>query len=263
MKQGQIRLLEVNVGPAGGWWIGGRQEEKHEEGRDNMFWESVGRGLGVLTYWQTYIAGLMWLALAIGPTILIAATSEKLDRAGSFVGVGMTLLVVPICQSFAMVVFALTMAPIILGISQDAAWLLPWTLTIESPLVVGKFVGVLLLASVVLTIIPILGRVHSLHICLVGTLSLALYIGLIGKENPAIAPATFQFWPGFWFAMGLLILVAFLTFLGVAMAAVLGTVIGSIVGENVGRLMMLPVVAPFGFVPLFIYGAWLGNQLRT
>lgn len=32
-----------------------------------MFWDSVGSGMEVLTHWQTYVAGLLFLSLERGP----------------------------------------------------------------------------------------------------------------------------------------------------------------------------------------------------
>jgi hypothetical protein len=32
--------------------------------------------------------------------------------------------------------------------------------------------------------------------------------------------------------------------------------------EGFGRLLVFPIAAIFGFIPVFMYGAWLGAQLR-
>ena len=93
-----------------------------------MFWESVGSGLGVLAYWQTYLAGLLFLALSVGPMFLIGAVAMKSGRAEGAIGC-LSMLVLPFFQVFALVVFVLTMSPIILGLSQEAAWSFPWSLS--------------------------------------------------------------------------------------------------------------------------------------
>ncbi len=32
--------------------------------------------------------------------------------------------------------------------------------------------------------------------------------------------------------------------------------------EGLGQLIMFPIGAIFGFIPVFMYGAWLGAQVR-
>lgn len=227
-----------------------------------MFWESVGSGLGVLAYWQTYLAGLLFLALSVGPMFLIGAVAMKSGRAEGAIGC-LSMLVLPFFQVFALVVFVLTMSPIILGLSQEAAWSFPWSLTAEAPWEVAKFVGKLLLAAIVLAFIPILGCLQSLHTLLLGSLALVLVIGMIKMVNPTLAAKSVHFWPGFWFTAGLLIIGAVMAWFGVMLAALLATAIEAKTGEGIGQLLVFPVAAIFGFIPLFMYGAWLGAQLRA
>lgn len=226
-----------------------------------MFWNSVGSGLGVLTYWQTYAAGLLFLLLSIGPMILIGMGMEKAGRAGGAIGC-LSMLVLPFFQTFALVVFVLSLAPIILGLSNDAAWSFPWLLATESPWAMTKFVGKLLIAAVVLAIIPLIGRVQSLHSLVLGGIALASVIGILGAINPAIAAKNISLWPGFWFIVGLLVLGAAMAWIGMMAAALLASVIESKF-EGIGQLLAIPVTAVFGFIPLFIYGAWLGAQLKA
>lgn len=226
-----------------------------------MFWESVGNGLRVLSYWQTYLAGLLFLALSMGPMFLIGTVAMKSGRGEGLVGC-LSMLILPFFQVFALVVFVLTMAPIILGISQEAAWSFPWSLTAEAPWEVTKFVGKLLLAAIVLAFIPILGRLQSLHTLLLGSLALVLVVGIIKMANPTLAAKSVHFWPGLWFAVGLLIISGVMAWLGIMLAALLATAIESKTGEGIGQLLVFPVAAIFGFIPLFIYGAWLGAQLK-
>ncbi len=32
--------------------------------------------------------------------------------------------------------------------------------------------------------------------------------------------------------------------------------------EGIGELILTPISAVFGFIPLFMYGAWLGSQIK-
>jgi hypothetical protein len=225
-----------------------------------MFWESIGTGLSILTYWQTYVAGLMFLALSMGPVFIIGTITMKSGRAEGFAGC-LSMLVLPFFQVFALFVFVLTMSPIILGLSQEAAWLYPWLLTADYPWEVTKFVGKLLLAAIVLALIPILGRLQSLHTLLLGGLALFLVVAMIGVDNPALASKAIHFWPGFWFFVGLLVIGSVMAWLGLIVAALTITFIEKR-AEGIGQLLVFPIAAVFGFIPLFIYGAWIGAQIR-
>ncbi len=226
-----------------------------------MFWESIITGLGVLTYWQTYAAVLLFLALSMGPTLLIGLVAMNSGRAEGLVGC-LSMLILPFFQAFALVVFVLTMFPIILGLSHEAAWSFPWVFTAEAPWVVIKFLGLLLLGSIVLAFIPILGRLQSLHTLFLGSFALVLVVELIGSTNPVLAAKHVMFWPGFWFIVGLLIFGSIMAWLGTMLSALLVTAI-EVKAEGMGHLLLFPIAAAFGFIPVFIYGAWLGAQLRA
>ncbi len=225
-----------------------------------MFWGAVTGGLGVLTYWETYVAGLEYLALFMIPMTVVGIVATKSERAAGAIGC-LSMLVLPVFQVFAIVVFVLTLSPIILGLSHDAAWAFPWTLTREAPGSLAKFVGLLLVAAVILAFVPILGRLQSLHTLLLGALALALVMGIIDTTNPGIVSKRVHFWPGFWFALGLLVIGGLMAWIGTLVAAVLATAVES-AAEGLGQLLMFPVAAIFGFIPVFIYGTWLGAQLR-
>lgn len=226
-----------------------------------MFWESVGSGLGVLTHWQTYAAALLFLVLSLGPGVLVGLAAEKVGRTGGAIGC-LSMLVLPLFQTFALVVFVLTLAPIILGLSNEAAWSLPWVLTVQAPKTMIMFLGKLLLVAFALAFIPGLGRIQALHTLLLGSFALALVISILSLFSPAVAAKTVHFWPGFLFMAGLLILGALMAWLGLMVAAMLSTIVETLF-KGLGQILLIPIAAVFGFIPLFIYGAWLGAQLRA
>lgn len=45
-----------------------------------MFWDSVVAGFKVLTYWETYVAGLEYLAIFFIPMIIVGMIMEKMNR---------------------------------------------------------------------------------------------------------------------------------------------------------------------------------------
>lgn len=225
-----------------------------------MFWESVGAGLGVLAYWQTYVAGLLFLLLSIGPMFLIGAMAMNSGRAGGAIGC-LSMLALPFFQVFALVVFVLTLSPIILGVAHDAAWSFPWGLAAQAPWELAKFVAKLLVVAFVLAFIPIVGRFQTLHVLLLGSIALALVLGIVAHGNPALASKDLHFWPGFWFVLGILVVGTAAEWIGTLLAAFLAAALEEKI-EGIAKLVVVPVAATFGFIPLFIYGAWLGTQVR-
>jgi hypothetical protein len=173
------------------------------------------------------------------------------------------MLTLPFFQVFALVMFVFTMSPIILGLSHDAAWSFPWSLAIGAPLGIILYIGKLLLAAIILTFMPIIGRLQTLHTLLLGSFALGAVVNIVGILNPNITAKSIQFWPGSWFIVVLLLISAFLTLVGTLLAALCATLIDLKVKEVLGQLLSLPISAIFGFLPLFIYGAWLGFQLQT
>jgi hypothetical protein len=129
----------------------------------------------------------------------------------------------------------------------------------------AKMVGILFLAAVVISFLPLLGRWHSLHTAVLGSLALAFVLAMIEKANPGIATGRVALWPGFWFFLGLVVVGSVMAWLGILLAALLSTAFEIAVEplEGVGQLLMIPVGAVFGFIPVFMYGAYLGAQLRA
>jgi hypothetical protein len=221
-------------------------------------------GLSVFTYWETYVAALLYLVIFMGPLILVGVAMERAESAAGLIGC-LTMLVMPVLQTFALVVFVLTLSPIMLGLKPDAAWTFPWMLAAESPGGMAKMVGILFLAAVVISFLPLLGRWHSLHTAVLGSLALAFVLAMIEKANPGIATGRVALWPGFWFFLGLVVVGSVMAWLGILLAALLSTAFEIAVEplEGVGQLLMIPVGAVFGFIPVFMYGAYLGAQLRA
>ena len=49
-----------------------------------MFWDSVFAGLRVFTYWETYVAGIEYLAIFINRLIIIGNFMEKIKSLSGF-----------------------------------------------------------------------------------------------------------------------------------------------------------------------------------
>lgn len=116
----------------------------------------------------------------------------------------------------------------------------------------------LLFVAVLLAFVPLIGRLHSLHILLLGSFALAMVIGVIEEKIPN---RSIPMWPGFWFVVGLVVIGSALGVLGMFAASMVAVAIDSW-SEGIGQLIAFPIAAAFGFIPLFIYGAWLARQLH-
>jgi len=162
-----------------------------------MFWNSVLAGLKVLTYWEIYIAGLMYLAIFFIPLIIAGMFMERNEGAGILVGC-LGMLLMPVLQVAAMAVMILTIAPIIFGFAEDAVWSFPWQLITMAPGVFFRLVGVLVIAAVVMAFIPILGQLQSLQTLVLGGITLMFVLGFLDSIEPGSVIEQVNFIPGFW-----------------------------------------------------------------
>jgi len=225
-----------------------------------MFWDSVLAGLKVLTYWETYVAGLEYLTIFLIPMIIIGVVMEKKEEASGYIGC-LSMFIVPVLQVAALAVMILTIAPIIFGFADDAAWSFPWKLIGMAPGAFFKLVGVLVVAAIVLAFIPILGQLQSLQTLVLGGIALMFVLGILDSINPGTVKGRVDFIPGFWFSTGLIVIGGILSWVGMMVAALIVTFIDRN-DEGLGQLIMTPISAIFGFIPVFMYGAWLGAQVR-
>ena len=236
-----------------------------------MFWNSVISGLKMLTYWETYVAGLEYVAIFLIPSIIGALIEEK--ATGDTEEQGGCCLLVPlfmVLQSAATVVMILTLAPIILGLGEDAAWKLPWTFMVMAPGIFFKLVGCLIvaffaivLASFLPIIGPILLRLKSLEMLVYGVITLAFYLNALHSVEPRI-PGSGQvsLIPDFWFSVGLIVIGGTTSFVGSMTAICLAEKLFGREKEGIGATIFFPIMFTFWFIPVFMYGAWLGAQLR-
>ncbi len=226
-----------------------------------MFWDSVLGGLKVLTYWEVYVAGLAYLAIFFIPMAIISMVMEKDEGRGAFTGC-LSKFLIPLPKAVAMAIMILTIAPIIFGLSEDAAWSFPWQFIVMEP---GVFLMLLSVLAVVHTAIPgfvPINPVQSLQTLVLGGITLVIVLnGILDSISPGIVKDRVDFIPGFWFSTSLIVLGYVLS--GVGM--IVGTIIGSVFAmgkKNIGELIVIPISEIFGFVPVFMYGAWIGAQVR-
>lgn len=224
-----------------------------------MFWDSVLSGLEVLLFWETYVAGLEYLSIFLIPMIVVGLLVEKYETIGGAVGC-LSMFLLPIIQVAAVAVFILTLAPIIFGFSEDAAWLFPWQILTLAPGAFFKLVGILVVAAIVLAFIPILGQLQSLQTLVLGGIALTFVLGILESINPGAISNRVDLIPGFWFSVGLVVIGGIMAMVGLMVAGFIAVSFGRY-GEAIGQMLVFPIAAIFGFIPVFMYGAWLGAQI--
>lgn len=218
-----------------------------------MFWEAVWSGMETLTHWQTYVATLLYLLLNLVPLALVMAISHKFDPENGVLS-ALSALLLPLFQAFALVVFILSLAPIILGQSDTANWALPWQLLIQEPWKMLMLLGKLIVASYVLLLI----RVQVLQTLIISSFALLLAMNSFPELSPSVE---LRVWPGLLFVIGLLIFSTVVGWFGIIFTAVLASIL-EVRFKIRGALLVIPFASSFGFIPLFIYAGWLAEQLK-
>jgi len=225
-----------------------------------MFWQSVIAGLKCLTFWQTYVAGLIYFAIVLLPFRMFMQRNSTEATAG-YLGI----LLMPLLQMFGTYIFVLTLAPIILGTSNHALWNFPWQLAIASPLVTLEILGVMVF--VVLCLTPILKSVPFIDTLALGVIVLIFAVGHINRFDPDLHTSTsnISVIPGFFFIIGIL----FVSVISFSLAMLAVTLVVTLVSlllkrEKFGQTVALRLIGSvFGFIPVFIYGSWLGLQIKA
>ena len=212
------------------------------------FFGAVISGIAAFAYWEIYVAILEYAAIWLIPLLAFGFFAEK--KAETLVAGCSGIIVLSTLQITAIFVFVVTIGPIILGFSEDAAWMLPWQILVSTPFTFLKTVGFLFIVMLVLSIIPFIGNLHSLHILILSILTLTLMLEFV-SPNVGI-----NYTPTIGFVLGILILGGTINYLGVFLLSL----ILHDFDEGSNFLIVQPILGLLGFIPTFMYGAWLGAQ---
>lgn len=222
-----------------------------------MFWASVADGLKVLLHWETYVLGLVYLVIAFIPfyPLMFGKEDSAISRGGC-----LAMLLQPFFMSLGAAIYIMSLFPIIIGVSSDAAWSLPWLTMIHAPLFIPLMVIVMVVLSFLAAFVPIAGRMTSFLTLIMGGTVIVFMVAMVHRVDPGLGVADADIMPGFLTTVGILIISAISAYAAIMVAAVLATLIDR-GEEGIGSMLMLPLGSIFGFIPVFIYGAWIGNQL--
>lgn len=221
-----------------------------------MFWSSIIGGLKVLTFWEVYLAAIIFTIISVGPMVIIGLIGEKNKAVGCLGG----MLIAPVFQALATLIFVFTLFPIILGFAEDAAWSFPWKVLLLSPWPMIKVALIIMLATIILSFIPVLGQIQSLHTFASGAISLILVLGILHSAYPNIPVEKINIMPGILTIIGFLAIAGIFSWASTMLVALTATAMGERAKEYT-MLIAFPLGGVFGFIPVFIYGSYIGQQL--
>ncbi|MEP2031084.1 MAG: hypothetical protein ABJI96_20490 [Paracoccaceae bacterium] len=226
-----------------------------------MFWDAVQATFVALTHWQVYAAGLEYVIIVFAPLLIAYMLGI---RYGSDDPVKHTsVILVPLFQALGTVFFVYSVAQIALGQAHYSTWRIPFEVAFGSP---GKFIILVVLivaASFLLAIVPIAGQIYALQTLVLSGLALGvLFVMADGQDFPQYTEIDWL--PSFWFICGIIVVGAIFGTIGVALISTLPQILSNLTGRDmtaIGVLISIPIASTFGFVPFFIYAAWIGLQI--
>lgn len=224
-----------------------------------MFWQSVFNGLGVLLHWQTYLVALMYIIISFLPFLAIMLAGDKSDELMTKGGC-LVMLIQPLFQALAVFISVCTLFPLMLG-STEAAWSLPWMLIITEPGRTLIILVIMLVLSFIGAFMPILGRANSFIMFIMGGAVLVFLTLAIHEVHPELGIRNIELIPGWLTIIGIVIVSGISSWLGILATAAIVTVLFRD-KEGISQLIMMPLGSVFGFIPIFIYAAWIGLQIK-
>lgn len=221
-----------------------------------MFWYSILSAFNVLTYWQTHVAALEFLTFFLLPMLVIFFMIQKRERSHvKYV----KMLLLPVIEAIGVAVFVLTLYPIIFGIGEDAYWGFPLRIIKLAPEGFLGFMGIMMFLAFILTLIPKIASSPAFKTLVLGGISLIFVRIFLNFINPVMDTGIRDLIPGFWFILGFIAISGLLLKIGSYLHRFCVNVICNKyeLKDGVAELLLLPAVAILGFIPVFVYGAWL------
>lgn len=221
-----------------------------------MFWDALYSALKIMTHWETHFVVLEYLLLMLTPVIIIFLVLKKSHALNIQY---FRKLFMPLLEAVAIAVSVLTLFPIILGVGENVAWNFPLRIMQFSPLGFLALIGSLVVLAYLIDVISVLRKLRSVKTLVLGGVCLIFVRIFLNLLNPVIDIEVMDLVPGFWFICGIIIISGVLAKLGYFVFESFVRVLGSKfdLREEVAELLILPVIATLGFLPVFVYGAWL------
>jgi hypothetical protein len=226
-----------------------------------MFWKSAPNAVMALSNWRTYVGLIEFLVLVGAPVFLVDIFAGRLEIERKR-RVFLSTLTSVVVQLSATIVFVLTFEIIILGQGREAAWSLPWFYFEKAPIAIGKYFCALLIANMVFAFIPIIGRLYTVQVLVAGTFTVSLGVRVVENSYPGTVPQGLEFWPGYQVATELVALSLALGMFGRVLEQRLASK-ARLRPEALRSSVTSAAVGCLGLLPVFLYGAWVGAQLRS
>ena len=200
-------------------------------------------------HWEIYVACIEYLAISLCPYLVIFFRPDTTDNpfSGCLWVIALTFM-----QTAATLILIITLAPILLGVGSDAAWLEPFTMLASHPGRFSVLTLTIIAVSAVLALIPILGRIESLRMIIIGVMILSPLIQAAG--GPYINP-----FPGFLITFGIVALSGVLSLLSYLALSYVGV---RWIGQEISLFFAPYLSTVLGLIPLAIYAAWLASLYK-
>ena len=257
----------------------------------HTFWDLVQTGLKIFFYWEIYLAVIVYQLISYYIPMIIAGTILKyggywIDKITSTVGlirmirkgriipfsteVGtLPLLSIASLEATAIFIFTLTILPIVLGVSDDAIWLMPFHILTADTVFFLFCLTCMLFASLVLLYLPLIGRFYSLHVFIASFITAMLCVSNPETASPYLLTLKgsidylnhVDFYP-YMYLIGFYLVGVLIFFGGMAVLSITAAIFTGISREDMEEIILsTPLMPIFQFVPLYLYGAWLGDQI--
>lgn len=218
-------------------------------------------GFKPLTCTDTYLAFGVYFLLYFPPSLLAARFAARHEHV--LMLQFLHLYLTYILRAFAMAVFMLVLTPLIIGLDDAASWGFPWHILRQDPSVIAKLIGTLLLAEILLGLIRLPRQLHALHILILGVITLSVafdWLDVLDGRLPVMTATHIDWLPDTTLLVVLTASAGLWSWLDIHIAGRLGRHLHPS-GDAWVQLLMFPVSAATGFSGVFIYGAWLGQQI--
>ena len=120
---------------------------------------------------------------------------------------------------------------------------------------------IMLVLSVAGAFIPLLGRANSFIMFIMGGAVMVFITMVLHNINPELGIRNIEIIPGFFTIIGIVIVSGVSSWIGMLASAGAVTLLLRD-KEEISQLIMIPLGSVFGFIPIFIYGAWIGLQIK-
>lgn len=224
-----------------------------------MFWQSVLNGLSCSLHWETYVVALICFIISSLPVLWMVVSKDNSEERMLKGGCAI-LLLQPLVYSLTVFIAVCTLFPFMLG-GTEAAWALPWALLISEPGRTLIVFGVMVVLSFLGSFIPILGQSNSFLMFISWGVVVIFLTLLLDVSEPGLNIEYIRLVPDFLTIVGIVIVSGIASLLGTLAASWLATSIFK-EKEHIAYLIVIPLNFVFGLIPVFIYGAWIGLQIR-